>query len=182
GGWGGSGGEWWREGGAGRAGVDIRMPASTVNDLFIKETEAPARALGVQLIPVVIRGSDDLDRAFRAMTKERGNGLLSRLGPSFNPAQHKRLAEFAVKNRLPAISSDRDWGDSGGLIFYGRSEYEGAHRVATYVDKILKGAKPSDLPVEGPMKFEFIINLKTANQIGVNIPQSMLFRADRVIK
>jgi len=162
--------------------VAIPMPASTVNDLFIQETEAPARALGVQLIPVVIRGSDDLDRAFRAMTKERVNGLLSRLGPTFNPAQHKRLAEFAVKNRLPAISSDRDWVDNGGLIFYGRSEYEGAQRVATYVDKILKGAKPSDLPVEGPTKFEFIINLKTANQIGVNIPQSMLFRADRVIK
>src|SRR5215813_14113145 len=143
--------------------VAIPMPASTVNDLFIQETEAPARAL-------------------RAMTKERVNGLLSRLGPTFNPAQHKRLAEFAVKNRLPAISSDRDWVDNGGLIFYGRSEYEGAQRVATYVDKILKGAKPSDLPVEGPMKFEFIINLKTANQIGVNIPQSMLFRADRVIK
>jgi ABC-type uncharacterized transport system substrate-binding protein len=139
------------------------MPvASAVNDLFVKETEAPARALGVQLIPVVIRGPDDLDRAFRAMTKERVNGLLSRLGPSFAPAQHKRLAEFAVKSRLPAISSDRDWVDSGGLIFYGPDQNARAHRVATYVGKILKGAKPGDLPVEGPTKFEFIINLKAA--------------------
>src|SRR5262245_634043 len=130
--------------------VAIPMPASTVNDLFIQETEAPARALGVQLIPVVIRGSDDLDRAFRAMTKERVNGFLSRLGPTFNPAQHKRLVEFAVKNRLPAISSDRDWVDNGGLIFYGRSEYEGAQRVATYVDKSSRARSQATCQLRGP--------------------------------
>ena len=163
--------------------VAIPMPvASSINDLFVKETEAPAQALGVQLIPVVIRGQDDLNRAFGAMTKERVNGLLSRLGPTFAPAQHKRLVEFAVKNRLPAISSDRGWVDSGGLIFYGPDQNARGRRVAAYVDKILRGANPGELPVERPTQLELIINLKAAKQIGLNIPPNVLARADRVIK
>ena len=162
--------------------VAILRPDGPVNDLFVKETEAPARALGVQLIPVVIRGPDDFDGAFRAVTKERANGLLSRLGPSFVPAQHKRLVEFAAKNRLPAISSDRDWVDSGGLIFYGADQDVRQRRVATYIDKILKGAKPADLPVEARTKFELVINLKTAKQIGLTIPPNVLVRADKVIR
>jgi ABC-type uncharacterized transport system substrate-binding protein len=162
--------------------VAIVRPEGPVNDLYIKETEAPARALGVKLIPVMVRGPDDLDGAFKAMIKQRPNGLLSRLGPSFLPAQHKRLVEFTVKNRLPAISSDRDWVDSGGLVFYAADQSARQRRVATYVDKILKGASPGDLPVEAPTKFEFVINLKTAKLIGLTIPPNVLARADRVIK
>jgi ABC-type uncharacterized transport system substrate-binding protein len=162
--------------------VAIVRAAGPVNDLYIKETETPARALGVKLIPVMVRGPDDLDGAFKTMIKERPNGLLSRLGPNFLPAQHKRLVEFAVKNRLPAISSDRDWVDSGGLVFYAADQNARQRRVATYVDKILKGASAGDLPVEAPMKFELVINLKTAKQIGLTISPNVLARADRVIK
>jgi putative tryptophan/tyrosine transport system substrate-binding protein len=162
--------------------VAIVKPDGPVNDLYIKETETPARALGVKLIPVMVRGPDDLDGAFKTMIKERPNGLLSRLGPNFLPSQHKRLMEFAVKNRLPAISSDRDWVDSDGLVFYAADQNARQHRVATYVDKILKGASPGDLPVEAPTKFEFVINLKTAKQIGLTIPPNVLARADRVIR
>jgi ABC-type uncharacterized transport system substrate-binding protein len=116
------------------------------------------------------------------MTKERVNGIVSRLGPSFIPAQHKRVVDMAAKNHLPAISSDRDWVDSGGLIFYGADINARGWRVATYIDKILKGAKPGDLPVEAPTKLELVINLKTAKRSGVRIPQSVLARADRVIR
>lgn len=162
--------------------VAILRPDGPVNDLFVKETDAPARALGVQLIPVVVRGADDIDGGFKAIIKERANGILSRLGPSFVPAQHKRLVEFAARNRLPAISSDRDWVDSGGLIFYAADQNVRQRRVATYIDKILKGAKPADLPVEAPTKFELLINLKTAKQIGLTIPPNVLVRADKVIR
>jgi putative ABC transport system substrate-binding protein len=152
------------------------------NKLFLKETEPAARALGLKLIHQVVRTPEDFESAFEAITKQRVNGLLSRLGPSFVPAQHKRLVEIAAKNRLPAISPDRDWVDSGGLIFYGADQNVRQRRVATYIDKILKGAKPADLPVEAPTKFELVINLKTARQIGLTIPPNVLARADRVIK
>jgi putative ABC transport system substrate-binding protein len=152
------------------------------NVLFLKETEPSARALGVKLIHQVVRRPEDFESAFTAITKQRVDGLLSRLGPSFVPAQHKRLVEFAVKNRLPAISPDRDWVDSGGLMFYGADQTARQRRVATYIDKILKGANPGDLPVEAPTKFELVINLKTAKQINLTIPPNVLARADRVIK
>jgi putative ABC transport system substrate-binding protein len=162
--------------------VAILSSGGTANVLFEKETEPTARALGIKLLHEVARGPEDVDGAFRTMTKERVNGLLSRLGPTFTSAQHKRVAELAAKSRLPTISTDRDWADQGGLIFYSADPNARYRRVATYIDKILKGAKPSDLPVEAPTKFEFVINLKTAKQIGLTIPQSVLFRADRVIK
>lgn len=130
----------------------------------------------------MVRRPEDFNRAFEAITKQKVNGLLSRLGPSFVPAQHKRLVEFSVRNHLPAISPDRDWVDSGGLIFYGSDQTARQRRVAIYVDKILKGANPGDLPVEAPTKFELVINLKTAKQIGLIIPSNVLARADRVIK
>jgi putative ABC transport system substrate-binding protein len=152
------------------------------NVLFLKETEPSARALGVKLIHQVVRRPEDFERAFAAITKQRVDGLLSRLGPSFVPAQHKRLVEFAVKNRLPAISPDRDWVDSRGLMFYGADQTARQRRVATYIDKILKGANPGDLPVEAPTKFELVINLKTAKQINLTIPPNVLARADRVVK
>jgi putative tryptophan/tyrosine transport system substrate-binding protein len=152
------------------------------NVVFLKETEPSARALGVKLIHQVVRRPEDFESAFEVITKQRVNGLLSRLGPSFVPAQHKRLVEFAVKNRLPAISPDRDWVDSGGLIFYGSDQNVRQRRIATYVDKILKGANPADLPVEAPTKFELVINLKPAKLIRLTIPPNVLARADRVIR
>ena len=153
----------------------------SVNELFVKATEVPARALGVQLIPVVVRGPDDVEGAFRAMTKERVNGLLVRL--AFLYSDHvKRVAELTMENRLPSIAQQLTWVDAGGLISYGADPNTNYRRAATYVDKILKGAKPADLPVEAPTKFELRINLKTAKQIGLTIPQSVLFKADKVIK
>ena len=151
----------------------------SADDVFVKETEVPARALGVQLVPVKIQGSDDLEDAFRAMTKERTNGLVVRL-LAYIP--FKRVADLTIQNRLPSIAQQLTWADAGGLMSYGAELNVQYRRAATYVDKILKGAKPADLPVEAPTKFDLRINLKTAKQIGLEIPQSVLFRADKVIK
>jgi putative ABC transport system substrate-binding protein len=158
------------------------MPEGVANDLFVKEMEGPARALGVELMPIAVRGPEDIEEAFRAMTKARANGLIMRLPTSFYSAHFKRVAELTIKSRLPAITTARPWVEAGGLMFYGPDSNMSWRRVATYVDKILKGAKPSDLPVEQPMKFELVINLKAAKQIGLRIPPNVLARADKVIK
>ena len=162
--------------------VAIVSPGGPSNDIFLKEMAPEARALGVKFIHEIVRRPEDFDGAFKAINKQRVNGLLSRLGPNFVLTQYKRFVELAVKNRVPAISSDRDWVDSGGLIFYGSDQNARMGRVATYIDKILKGAKPADLPVEAPTKFELVINLKTAKQMGLTIPPGVLGRADRVIR
>jgi putative ABC transport system substrate-binding protein len=152
------------------------------SEVFFKETEAPARALGIQLLRPLVKGPDDIDGAFRTITKERVNGLLMRLQPSLFSAHRKRVAEFTIKNRLPSISTGSGWVDAGGLMSYGSDLNFQYRRAATYVDKILKGTKPADLPIEAPTKFEFVINLKAAKQIGLTIPPNVLARADRVIK
>ena len=131
---------------------------------------------------MVVQGPDDFEGAFRATTKEKANGLVMRLPSSLYSAQLKRLAELTMKNRLPSISQQSAWTDAGGLMSYGSDLNVSYRRAATYVDKILKGAKPGDLPVEAPTKFELRINLKTAKQIGLTIPPNVLARADRVIK
>jgi len=154
----------------------------TANKLFVKETEIPARALRVQLISLVVRGPEDYEGAVRAATKDRANALLSRLPPGSSSADRKQFMELAAKSRLPVVSATNLDTEAGGLISYGRDPRESYRRAAAYVDKILKDAKPADLPVEQPTKFELVINLKTANQIGVTIPQKVLARADRVIK
>src|SRR5262249_18932456 len=130
--------------------VAIVSTGGSPNALFVKETGDAARGIKVELINQLVGRSEDFESAFEAITKQRVNGLLSRLGPNLAPAQHNRFVEFAVKNRLPAISPDRAWVDSGGLIFYGADQYARQRRVATYIDKILKGTKPADLPVEAP--------------------------------
>jgi putative tryptophan/tyrosine transport system substrate-binding protein len=140
------------------------------DEVFAKETEVPARAMGVQLVRVGVQGPDDIDSAFRAITKERPNGLLMRLQPSLFSAYYKRVAEFTIKNRLPSIALVPAWANAGGLMSYGADLNFQYRRSATYVDKILKGTKPADLPVEAPTKFEFVVNLKTAKQIGLTIP------------
>jgi putative ABC transport system substrate-binding protein len=161
----------------------LRASSGTgVDDVFIKEAEVPARALGVKLVIVKIQGPDDFDDAFRSMTKERANGLVIRLLPNTYSVPFKRVANLTMKNRLPSISQQSTWTDAGGLISYGADPNIMYRRAATYVDKILKGAKPADLPIETPTKFELRINLKTSKEIGLTIPQSVLYRADRVIK
>jgi putative ABC transport system substrate-binding protein len=140
-----------------------------------------ARALKLTLQPYDIRAAEDFDRVFAAIGKQRPDGLSATGGRQIRAAQ-KRIIDFALKNRLPSIYGFRDAVEAGGLMYYGADSADSYRRVAYYVDRILKGAKPADLPVEQPTKFELVINLKTAKQIGVNIPQSLLYRADRVIR
>jgi ABC-type uncharacterized transport system substrate-binding protein len=156
--------------------------ASGADEVFAKETQVPARAMGVQLIRVRVQSPDDIDAAFRTITKERANGLLMRLQPSIFSAHYKRVADLTASSRLPSISLSTSWVDSGGLMSYGSDLNFQCRRAATYVDKILKGTKPADLPVEQPTKFELVINLKAAKQIGLAIPPNVLARADKVIR
>ena len=157
-------------------------PGSPSEDLFIKETEKSARSLKVQLIRSPVRRDEDIESVFQLAAKERVHALISRI-PSIAPLpRRKQLVDLAAKNRLPAIYLERTFMDLGGLMMYGAQTEGRFQKVAVYVDKILKGAKPADLPVEQPTKFELVINLKTAKQIGIIIPQQVLLRADKVIK
>jgi putative ABC transport system substrate-binding protein len=146
-----------------------------------KEIQLPAKELGLQLHPMEVSSADKIDSAFTAAQKAGSTALAVALGPLINSHQ-KRIVELAAKNRLPAIYSRADFVDSGGLMSYGTDQEEPYRRIAVMVDKILKGAKPADLPVEQPIKFELIINLKAAKQIGLTIPPNVLARADRVIR
>jgi putative ABC transport system substrate-binding protein len=148
---------------------------------LLKDMEAAAKALRLQLQILEVRGPDDFDKAFSAINKERAGALIELPSPLFH-SNRKRIVEFAAKRRLPSIFHSRDFVDAGGLMCYGENNADLLRRVAYYVDRILKGAKPADLPVEQPTKFEMIINLKTAKQIGVTIPPNVLVRADKVIK
>jgi len=156
----------------------------TVRDsvLDVKEVlPVAARALGLTVRSWEVRDADGFEKVFAALNKERPDGLYVPAGGLMR-ANGKRIAGFALKSRLPSVYDDREAVDAGGLMYYGADVAESYRRVATYVDRILKGAKPADLPVERPTKFELVINLKTAKQIGVTIPQSMLYKADKVIK
>jgi putative ABC transport system substrate-binding protein len=146
-----------------------------------KEIQLPAKELGLQLHSMEVSSADKIDSAFTAAQKAGSAALAVALGPLINSHQ-KRIVELAAKNRLPAIYSRADFVGSGGLMSYGANQEEPYRRIAVMVDKILKGAKPADLPVEQPIKFEFIINLKAAKQIGLMIPPNVLARADKVIK
>jgi len=162
--------------------VAILTTQSAATDVFLKEAEAPVRTLKIQLIPVAVQGPDDFEEAFREMTKEKVNGLVIRLQPNRFSAHLKRLADLSMKNRLPSIAQYPTWTDVGGLMSYGADRNDNDRRAAVFVDKILKGTKPAELPVEAPTKFALGINLMAAQQIGVTIPQKMLARADKVIK
>src|SRR5262245_42195986 len=159
-------------------------PASApanVND--VKEVlPVAARALRLTIQPWEVRAADDFDRVFAAIGKQRPDGLyVTGVGALIN-TNVKRTVGFALKSRLPSMYSNRQFVDAGGLMYYGADLADSYRRVAYYVDRILKGAKSADLPVEQPTKFELVINLKTAKQIGLTIPQSLLYRADKVIK
>ena len=148
---------------------------------MLKETEAAARTLGVQLQLVAVRGPDELDGAFSTMTRARADALI--VFPSTMLfSERRRIVDLAAKHRLPSMAMAREFVELGGLIAYGASIPDLIRRGVTYVDKILKGAKPADLPVEQPTKFELVVNLKTAKALGLTIPQSLLLRADEVIK
>jgi putative ABC transport system substrate-binding protein len=140
-----------------------------------------ARTLGLTIRSWEVRTADDFDRVFAALNKERPDGLNVTSGPLMN-ANQKRTVGFALKSRLASMYNNTEAVEAGGLMYYGADIADSYGRAATYVDKILKGAKPAELPVEQPTKFEFVINLKTAKQIGLTIPPNVLARADRVIK
>jgi putative tryptophan/tyrosine transport system substrate-binding protein len=147
---------------------------------MLKGAEATAGALGVRLQSVEVRSPADFDRAFSDMTRARAGALIVLPSPIFSERRH--LVDLAAKNRLPAVYTWREYVDAGGLMSYGPDLADMLRRAATYVDKILKGAKPADLPIEQPTKFELVINLKTAKALGLTIPQSLLQRADQVIE
>jgi putative tryptophan/tyrosine transport system substrate-binding protein len=149
--------------------------------LSLKETESAARALGIKLQSVEARAPKDFDGAFTTVNKGRAGALIVLPAPIMT-IYAREIAEFAVKRRLPSISFSNEFPAAGGLMSYGANFLDLFRRAALYVDKILKGARPADLPVEQPTKFELVINLKTAKQIGLTIPPNVLARADRVIK
>ena len=151
------------------------------NAQALKETELAAGAFGVKMQYLDVKAPKDIETAFRAAREERADALLVLNSPIF-PSHRTQMTEFAVKNRLPVIYFSPAFVDGGGLMSYGVRTADLFRRAATYVDKILKGAKPADLPVEQPTKFEFVINLKTAKQIGLTIPPNVLARADKVIR
>ena len=163
-----------------RVGV-LSNPMNPDSPLSLKGVEAAARSLGVQFRVQEVRDPTEFDKAFEATTRERAGALMVLPDPMF-VSQRGRIVALAAKSRLPAMYAHLEYIDAGGLMFYGASLADMWRRAATYVDKILKGAKPADLPVEQPKKFEFIVNLKAAKQIGLTIPPNVLARADRVIK
>jgi len=149
--------------------------------LEAKATEDVAGPLGLALQDHGIKDANELDLAFGVITKERPDGFLALMDPIIN-ANRKRILDFLIRNRLPAIFESKEWVEDGGLISYGPDFPDAIRRAAALTDKVLKGTKPADIPVEQPTKFELVINLKTAKQIGVTIPPNVLARADRVIR
>ena len=156
-------------------------PANPGSAPQLREAEAAARALGVRLQTLEARDPQEIDSAFAAMTRERAGALVV-LSDAILLNQRRQIAELAAKRRLPAVYALREHAEAGGLMGYGANPLDLERRAATFVDKILKGASPGDLPVEQPTKFELVINLKTAKALGLTIPQSLLVRADQVIQ
>ena len=156
--------------------------STTSNMVELKILPDDARPLGLTIEPWDLRASNDAEQGFAGLNKRRPDALYTLTGTGRTSAHQKRVVTFALKNHLPSMYATRDHVDAGGLMYYGADLADSYRRAATYVDKILKGAKPGELPIEQPTKFELVINLKTAKQIGLTIPPSVLYRADRVIK
>jgi len=160
----------------------LNVADSAISSVILKDAEVAAQALGVKLQSIEVRNSNpDFEGAFRVMVKERIGAVITSPSPLIF-FHRKRVSDLLEQNRIPAVHPYSQFADNGGLMSYGPNIPDLYRRAATYVDKILKGRKPADLPVEQPMKFELIINLKAAKQIGLTIPDSVLFRADKVIK
>jgi putative ABC transport system substrate-binding protein len=147
----------------------------------LQEIEEAARALALQVHALAVRGLDDFEGAFRAATREHAEALTVLRSPA-SYAHRTRLVELAAQHRLPAVYWERAFVEAGGLMSYAARYRDRLRRVAHFVDKVLKGAKPADLPVEQPTKFELVINLKTAEALGITIPPTLLFQADEVIR
>jgi putative tryptophan/tyrosine transport system substrate-binding protein len=156
-------------------------PGNPTNPLQLKLIREAAPALGVRLFSMEVRRADDIERAFAAMKMDSPDALMI-LGDPLLGSQARRILDLTMKNRLPSTYGTREWSEIGGLMSYGPSFEELYRRAATYVDKILKGRRPGDLPIEQPTKFELVINTKTAKALGLTIPQSLLLRADQVIE
>jgi putative ABC transport system substrate-binding protein len=159
----------------------LRNPSNAGDPIIWKEAEAAAQALGLELQSLPVRGAKDLENAFESAIRGHGQALMTLPDPLLQ-SHRQQIVDLAAKSKLPGIYPDSEYTESGGLMSYAANALEFYNRAAWYVDKILKGANPGDLPVEQPKKFEFVINLKAAKQIGLTIPQSVLYRADRVIK
>jgi putative ABC transport system substrate-binding protein len=160
---------------------DASGPASASAVAF-KDAQATAKFLAIKLQLVEVKAQNpDFEGAFRLMVKDRIGALVTSPAPPI-AFHRKRILELTEKNRIPAIHPDQQWANAGGMMSYGANTLDQYRRAAVYVDKILKGRTPADLPVEQPMKFEFVINLQAAKKIGVTVPQSVLFRADKVIQ
>jgi putative ABC transport system substrate-binding protein len=159
----------------------LSNPTVPSHALDLREAEVAARSLKVQLQVLEAQAPSDFASAFSAMTKDRAGALIA-LGGSIFYGHRTRIVELAAQSRLPAMYTVKEYAEAGGLMAYGPNFRENWRRAATYVDKILKGAKPADLPVEQPTKFELVINLKTAKALGLTIPQSLLGRADEIIQ
>jgi len=159
----------------------LRNPGNQSHPLMLRQADAVTRTLGVRLQILEARGPDDLDATFAALTGKQPGALLI-LADAMFFQQRTRIADFAAKRRLPAMFQGKENVEAGGLMSYGVSIPDMVRRAATYVGKILNGAKPADLPVEQPTKFELVINLKTAKALGLTIPQSLLLRADQIIE
>ncbi len=159
----------------------LANPANPATALQLKEAQVAARALSVMLQVLEVRTPSDFDGAFSALTRSRAGALLVIDDPMLG-SHRSRIVDSVAKHRLPAVYGWRDWVDTGGLMSYGANVDEMFRRAALYVDKILKGARPADLPVEQPTRFELVINLKTAKALGLTIPRSLLLRADQIIE
>jgi len=166
--------------GLSRVGVlaDATNPAAAI---AVRETRGASRPLGLKILLFEARTAEDIDQAFDAMAKERTQALIVFPGPLLFGAQ-KQLVQLAAKHRVPVVHSQREYVDAGGLASYGVSLADNFARAALFVDKILRGAKPADLPVEQPTKFEFVVNLRAANALDVTVPPSLLLRADSVVR
>ena len=159
----------------------LHNPSDASNVIFLKQLQSSARGMGLTIRLSEVRDPTDFDRAFSAMAREGVNGLMVAAG-TLTSTHRKRIVDLALKSRIPAMYGERSFVEVGGLMSYAANFVEQYRRAAVYVDKVLKGTKPADIPVEQPTKFELVINLKTAKQIGLTIPQSVLYQADKVIK
>ncbi len=159
----------------------LSNPRATTTRIILKDIQAVAPAFGVTVLPLEIKSPDDIPRAFTTMKMERVGGFLQSVGIG-GGEKRRRIVDLAAKSQIPAVYTRGRWVSAGGLMSYGSNLFDLYRRAATYVDKILKGAKRADLPIEQPTKFDLVINLKTAKQLGITIPPEVLYRADKLIK